>query len=54
MKAAQLLQEVPIAVDLVRMENAGEMLGDGKACFFFGANSSQTQSLLSNPQVVRA
>lgn len=48
--AAKLLETSDVAVDLARLEKAGQLIGE-KASFFFGTNPQAIPALLSNPKV---
>merc|ERR1711920_1130306 len=44
---AELLENSEVAIDLVKIERAGEMIGN-KSTFFFGAGPHTLPALLSN------
>merc|ERR1712048_375795 len=46
---AELLENSDVAIDLVKIERAGEMIGD-KSTFFFGAGPHTLPAMLSNPK----
>jgi len=48
--AAALLEGSSVAVDLAKMERAGERMSD-KAKFFFGASNKATTAMLANPKL---
>lgn len=52
--AARKLEQSPIAVELARMQKAGEAISDKHALFFGAANPSTLPGLLANPAVVQA
>mmetsp|Transcript_38197 Transcript_38197/g.89633 ORF Transcript_38197/g.89633 Transcript_38197/m.89633 type:complete len:519 (-) Transcript_38197:277-1833(-) len=49
--AAKTLESSEVAVDLARLERAGQLLAE-KSTFFFGSGPQQIPALLSNPKVV--
>jgi len=49
--AAATLETSKVAVDLARLEKAGQLLSD-KSAFFFGAGPQELPALMSNPKVV--
>jgi len=50
-QGAALLEESAVAVELAKLERAGQALGD-KTTFFFGAGPSELPALLANPQTL--
>mmetsp|Transcript_29509 Transcript_29509/g.68037 ORF Transcript_29509/g.68037 Transcript_29509/m.68037 type:complete len:597 (-) Transcript_29509:279-2069(-) len=48
--AAALLEGSKVAVDLAKIERAGELMSE-KARFFFGASSTATTAMLANPKL---
>jgi regulator of protease activity HflC (stomatin/prohibitin superfamily) len=46
---AELLENSEVAIDLVKIERAGEVIGD-KSTFFFGAGPHTLPAMLSNPK----
>merc|ERR1712039_466961 len=48
-EAAALLEGSSVAVDLVKLEKTGEILGE-KTSFFFGASPAALPALMSNPK----
>jgi len=51
--AARKLEQSPIAVELARMQKAGEAISDKHALFFGAASPSTLPGLLANPAVVQ-
>jgi len=51
--AARKLEQSPIAVDLARMQKAGEAISDKHTLFFGAASPSNLPGLLANPAVVQ-